>query len=241
MDAAINDLCRRLERFLTGAAGSAMRVTGARQLAGGASRESWSVDVDQATPENAKRIALVLRRDMGGTSHDESLSRDQEFRVIAAAHDAGVLVPRPRWICNDLSILNAPFFLMDRLEGETVGRRIVRDAALAQARKILPQKMGEQLARIHGMDIVQADLTFLPANLPGRSPAETALARALSQLWQLGVPHPALELAARWLAANAPDANRVVLVHGDFRVGNLMVGPDGLRGVLDWEFAHLGD
>src|SRR5207253_1619477 len=58
---------------------------------------------------------------------------------------------------------------------------------------------------------------------------------------QLGEPHPALELARRWLDKNAPGSSRLVLVHGDFRVGNLMVGPDGLRGVFDWEFAHLGD
>src|SRR5262245_35889284 len=175
MDPAINDLCRRLETFLAHATGAHIKVTGARQLAGRASRESWSIDVEQAGPGVSQSLALVLRRDMGGTIHDESLTRDQEFHVIAAAHEAGVLVPRPRWVCNDSSVLNAPFFLMDRLEGETVGRRIVREPALAHARTILPQQMGEQLARIHRMDVARCELTFLPGNLPGRSPAETSL------------------------------------------------------------------
>jgi aminoglycoside phosphotransferase (APT) family kinase protein len=144
-------------------------------------------------------------------------------------------------VCGDSAVLGAPFFLMDRLEGETVGRRIVRDSGLARARERLPGQLGEQLARIHQIDAARCGLTFLPGNLPGRSPADTALQRAHSQLAKLGDPHPALELAARWLAAHAPATDRLVLLHGDFRIGNLMVQADGLSGVLDWEFAHLGD
>jgi len=241
MTATINDLCSRLEQFLAKTFGQPVRVGNVRQLAGGASRESWSVDVEVATGPEAGRLGLVLRRDMGGVIHDETLSRDQEFRVIAAAHQAGVMVPRPRWVCSDPDVLGQPFFLMDRLEGETVGRRIVREHGLADARRLMPRQMGEQLARIHRVDVGLNGLTFLPTILPGRSPAETALERALNQLWRLGEPHPALELAARWLGSHAPSCARLVLVHGDFRVGNLMVGPGGLRGVLDWEFAHVGD
>ena len=241
MSPTINDLCSRLEAFLVKTIGQPVRVANVRQLAGGASRESWSVDLEIAAGPNAGRLALVLRRDMGGVIHDETLSREQEFRAIAAAHRAGVLVPRPRWECSNPSVLGAPFFVMDRLDGETVGRRIVREPGLADARRVLPRQMSEQLARIHQVDVAQNGLTFLPTILPSRSPAETSLERGLNQLWRLAEPHPALELAARWLQSHAPVCDRVVLVHGDFRVGNLMIGPEGLRGVLDWEFAHVGD
>jgi aminoglycoside phosphotransferase (APT) family kinase protein len=236
-----NDLCSRLETFLTRELRSPVCVKSLRQLAGGASRESWSVEIE--TPERGahRGASLVLRRDMGGVIHDEALSREQEFRVIAAAHAAGVLVPAPRHVCGDAAVLDAPFFLMDRLEGESVGRRIVRQPELADARRRLPRQMGEQLARIHSVDVHGEQLDFLPQSLPGRSPAESALDRALRQLWRLGEPHPALELGARWLQSHAPACDRPVLVHGDFRIGNLMVGPDGLVGVLDWEFAHVGD
>src|SRR5207244_3690627 len=78
------------------------------------------------------RQALVLRRDMGGTIHDEALTREQEFNLIAVAHQAGVMVPRPRWFCVDPAVLGSPFFLMDRLEGESVGRRLVRAATIAE-------------------------------------------------------------------------------------------------------------
>jgi aminoglycoside phosphotransferase (APT) family kinase protein len=101
--------------------------------------------------------------------------------------------------------------------------------------------MGDQLARIHRIDPAREHLEFLPASDAGYSPAQTAVYRAARQLERFGEPHPALELALRWLQAHAPPCENAVLVHGDFRVGNLMVGPDGLRGVFDWEFAHLGD
>jgi len=237
----INDFRQRLETFLAENVQAPVHIHAARQLTGGASRETWAIDVEIENGPEAGQQALVLRRDMGGTIHDEALSREQEFRLIAAAHQAGVLVPRPRWVCGDPAVLGSPFFLMDRLEGESVGRRIVREAALTEARRQLPRQMGEQLARIHRIDPARQSLDFLSASDPGCSPAETALHRATHQLERFGEPHPALELSLRWLRAYAPPCAKVVLVHGDFRVGNLMVGADGLRGVFDWEFAHLGD
>jgi aminoglycoside phosphotransferase (APT) family kinase protein len=237
----IIDFRPRLETFLAEKVQGTVRISAARQLTGGASRETWALDVEiEGGPESGQQ-ALVLRRDMGGTIHDEALTREQEYCLLAAAHQAGVRVPRPRWFCSDPAVLGSPFFLMDRLEGESVGRRIVREAALAEARRLLPRQMGEQLARIHRIAPAGESLDFLPASDPGCSPAQTAVNRAARQLERFGEPHPALELALRWLGAHAPPCARLVLVHGDFRIGNLMVGPEGLRGVFDWEFAHWGD
>jgi aminoglycoside phosphotransferase (APT) family kinase protein len=241
MITTIKDFRERLEAFLSEKAGAAVSLTAARQLTGGASRESWSLDVEIAGGPEAGRHALVLRRDMGGNIQEEALSRDQEFRLLQVAFRSGVLVPRPCWLCTDPLVLGAPFFLMDRLEGESVGRRIVREASLTEARRKLPVQMGEQLARIHRIDLRQEGLDFLPAPAPGRSPAQTAIENGARQLWKLDEPHPALELALRWLWQHAPICASSVLVHGDFRIGNLMVGPEGLRGVFDWEFAHWGD
>jgi len=237
----INDLRPPLEKFLAERVGAPVQVTAARQLTGGASRETWAIDVEVSGGPEAGHQALVVRRDMGGVIHEEALSREQEFRMLVAAHKAGVMVPRPRWVCSDAAVLGVPFFVMDRLEGESVGRRIVREPALAEGRRLLPRQMGEQLARIHRIDPVANDLGFLPTVEPGESPAQTALARAARQLDRFGEPHPALELGLRWLQAHAPAYDPPVLLHGDFRVGNLMVGADGLRGVFDWEFSHLGD
>ncbi len=241
------DWAARLEAFLAEQLHSAVHITQLRQLTGGASRDTWAVDL-QITPAEGSSPAhpatqqrLVLRRDRGGVIAEDSLSRDQEFRVLQAARAGGVLVPAPRWLCSDPAVLGVPFFVMDRLEGESVGRRVVREPGLAQARQVLPRQMAEQLALIHAIDPDRADLDFLPRPAPDQSPARHAVEQLAGQLERLGEPHPVLELAIRWLLRHVPECPALVLVHGDFRVGNLMVSPAGLAGVFDWEFAHVGD
>lgn len=210
-------------------------VLGVRQLTGGASRDTWSVD----TEIEGQPVGLILRRDLGGQILEHALDRAAEYAVLQRAAAGNVKVPRPGWLCLDADIAGAPFILMERLEGESIGRRIVRDPGFAEARKALPSQMAEQLARIHQID--PSDLDFLPRPAPGESPAGAALQRTVRQLRSLGEPHPALELAIRWLEARVPTCEMPVLVHGDYRLGNIMVGPRGLVGIFDWEFAHIGD
>jgi aminoglycoside phosphotransferase (APT) family kinase protein len=235
----IMDLPARLEVFLAEKTQAPVQVVEVRHLTGGASRDTWALDAIVESGSWAGRHALVLRRDLGGVIDDSALSRAQEFRLLEVAHAAGILVPRPYWLCTDPAVLDVPFFLMARLEGESVGRRIVREVSLAEARQRLPRQMAEQLARIHALP--RGGLTFLPCPIAGQSPAATAVENADRQLQSFGEPHPVLELAIRWLRARAPACPSPVLVHGDFRIGNLMVGVDGLRGVFDWEFARVGD
>jgi aminoglycoside phosphotransferase (APT) family kinase protein len=235
MHTTIEDFHARLEGFLADKLSGPVRIANLHQLAGGASRDTWSFDAE--TPDG--RLPLVVRRDLGGEILEDALSRDGEFTILKRAFEAGVLVPRPRWSCMDESVLGSPFFVMDRLEGESVGRRVVREPVLAPARQVLPAQMGEQLARIHGLS--HDGIEFLPRPEAEKSPGLSALEKTARQLHALGEPHPALELAIRWLRSRAPACADPVLVHGDFRVGNLMVGPAGLVGVFDWEFAHVGD
>lgn len=237
-------LAADLERSIAEAAGSTARVSGLRPLAGGASQEAWALDVEIADGPEAGRHALVLRRDLGGALSSAVLPRDQEFAVLTAVHCAGVRAPRPYWFIPDLGGTDSTpraAFLMERLSGETIGRRIVQDPNLAGARTRLPEQMAEALATIHGVDPAHHGLTFLRAPTPGQSAAEVALDQVAADLRAIDEPHPALELGLRWLRSRLPEAEGAVLVHGDFRVGNFMVGPEGLRGVLDWENAQLGD
>src|SRR5438128_6206350 len=115
MPLTLADLHSRLEGFLARETASTVQLVDARRLTGGASRESWTVDVEIASGVEAGRHALVLRMDMGGEIHEEALSRQQEFALLGVAHGAGVLVPRPRWLCADPDVLGASFFLMDRV------------------------------------------------------------------------------------------------------------------------------
>jgi aminoglycoside phosphotransferase (APT) family kinase protein len=189
-------------------------------LAGGASKEAWAVDVDGEP--------LLVRRAAGSVIHRHTLSLVDEFAVLEAAHAAGVKVPKPLQYISDLAGREA--FVMERLEGETIGRRIVRRDELTAARERLPAQMADELAKIHA--IPAASVPFL---------LEARLERMVEELDDVGEPHPAIELGLWWLRENRPPPREAVVVHGDYRVGNLVVGDFGLVGVLDWEFAHLDD
>ena len=208
-----------------------------RRLAGGASRELWAFDA--ALPGGGVE-RLVLRGDPPG--HPVHSSRRDEFAVLAAAHAAGLPVPRVRWCEEDPAVLGAPFFVMDFVAGETLARRLLRDAEYAPARAALPGQLAAALAAIHALDPRAPALAFLPRPPADATPAAAELARH-EQLYRAVTldPHPALELALRWLAAAPPAPHAETLVHGDFRIGNVIFGPEGLRAVLDWELAHVGD
>lgn len=237
----IADMAGRLEAYLSRVAGGPARINNLTRLTGGASRDTWSLDATIASGPEAGQHRLILRRDWGGIIQPNALSRGQEFKILQVMWSAGVQIARPRWLCEDPGILGVSFFLVDRLEGESVGRRIVRESSLTAGRSLLPKQMGEQLARIHHVDAYASGLTFLPKYPGAVNPAARNVASALNQLDELGEPHPVLEWALRWLGQHAPACPKVVTVHGDFRIGNLMVGPDGLRGIFDWEFCHIGD
>jgi aminoglycoside phosphotransferase (APT) family kinase protein len=184
-------------------------------LAGGASKEAWAVD--------AGGERLLVRRAAGGVIHRHTLSLRDEFAVLEAAYEAGVKVPRPVTYIPDLDGREA--FAMERLDGETIGRRIVRMHLPG-----LPVELANELARIHA--IPRGRLPFL---------SEARLERMADELDEFGEPHPAIELGLWWLRENRPPERPLVVNHGDYRIGNVVVDENGLVGILDWEFAHLDD
>ncbi|MEO8601786.1 MAG: phosphotransferase family protein [bacterium] len=225
-----------LQRFIARQVGEAVCVEGLRRLAGGASREIWSLDAVYG----ATRLALVLRRDPGNTTMQTQ--RHEEFRVQQVAYAAGVPVARPYWLATDVAELGAPAYLMGRVDGETLARRLLRDDAYAAARRLMTAQLGAILARIHAIDPATPGLEALAAPPPGESPALAELDR-YEQIFRAIAPEPhaAFELAFRWLRQRLPDGARRALVHGDYRIGNVVFGPEGVRAVLDWELAHVGD
>jgi aminoglycoside phosphotransferase (APT) family kinase protein len=214
-----------LERALADVLG-AERVEGLRRLSGGASRETWSFE---AVRSDGTREPLILRRETRrGTGMGDPAA---ERLLLEAAAGAGVPVPRVVAGSEDDGALGAPFLVTERVEGETIPRKILRDDLYAEARSRLATQCGEALARVH---------TIATHAVPGLVD-EDQVEQFRSILDGMGQPHPAFELAFRWLERHRPPSTRRTLVHGDFRNGNLIVGPDGLRAVLDWELAHLGD
>jgi aminoglycoside phosphotransferase (APT) family kinase protein len=221
-------LSRSVSAWCPGATG----VADVQRLSGGASQETWSFDITH--PDGA--IGAILRRAPPGygAAPGRAGGLDAEAVLMQLAHDAGVPSPKVLHVlqaADDLGI----GFIMQRVAGETIPRKILRDDAYAAARPKLARQCGEILAGIHGL---AAD------GLPPlrRMDAATEVADLQQEIDQFGWPRPVFELALRWLRDNDPGpSERVTLVHGDFRHGNLMIGSDGVRAVLDWELAHLGD
>ena len=192
------------------------------QLSGGASRETWQFSADDRP--------LILQRQRGGDVRDMGL----EVAVLRAAHAGGVPVADVIASSTEHSDLGGSYMVLAHVEGETIARKILRDDAFAAARQRLTRDCAVALARLHAIP---------PATVPGLA-ATDQIEQYRTVLDTVGRPHPTFELAFRWLEAHRPSPGsnaRTCIVHGDFRLGNLMVDANGLAAVLDWELAHLGD
>lgn len=189
--------------------------------------------VDAETPEG--EVGLIVRRAAGGVIYSHAISFEQEYRILQAAHEFGVKVPKPYGRLDDLSGSEA--LVMQRLDGEGDGYQATQNPEFQATREALPGQM-EELAKIHAVPLER-----LPS-LPGAS-SEPAAPRILEdlegELDLLEEPHPGIELDLHWLREHQPESHGIVLNHGDFRLSNLIVNEEGLMGVIDWEFAHLSD
>jgi aminoglycoside phosphotransferase (APT) family kinase protein len=201
-----DELAAKLER----------RVDSMHLLPGGASKEAWAVEVDGER--------LLVRRAGGGVIHEATLSLEHEFQVLEAAVEAGVKVPQPVAYLGEIGGREA--FAMEFVEGETIGRRIVRNPPDG-----LDVQLAEELAKIHAIPAER--LPFLGSG--------DILGRFEHELDSVGEPHPAIEYGLWWLREHRPEPLADVVTHGDFRIGNVVVSERGLEYLLDWEFAHLSD
>jgi aminoglycoside phosphotransferase (APT) family kinase protein len=207
-------------------------VVHAVRLSGGASQETWSFDIVHP----GGNIGAILRRAPQGygAAPARAAGLNAEATLMQLAYDAGVPSPRVLHVLQPADELGTGF-VMARVEGETIPRKILRDAEFAQARPKLARQLGDVLAGIHGLNLAK-----LP-ELRGMTAAKE-IAELERDYRSFDWPRPVFELALRWLRDRDPGpSDQVTLVHGDFRHGNLIIGPDGVRAVLDWELAHTGD
>ncbi len=202
-----------------------VRIVGATPLSAGASRLTSLLDV---VADGGPVVPLVLQRERPGNVGG---SFDVEAQLLRTAYAGGV--PVPRLVAFDASgkVLGAPFLLTERVEGETIPRRIFRNPDLGPARERFAADCGRILAGVHALPL---------ADVPGL-PRRDELQELVGHLDTALDPSPAFEIALLWLRDNRPPAVEPVIVHGDFRNGNLIVGPYGVRAVLDWGLAHAGD
>lgn len=202
-------------------------VFGLQRLTGGSSREIWSFTARDRTGVQQE---LILRRDPPGEANPAGA--EVEFAAMAAARKAGVAAPEViALVPADDPDLPGGGLVMERVRGETVPRRILSSLALQSAREGLGPRCGTELGRLHAID----------PGVVAAAAAEDRLVTYRAELDRLDPTRPVLELASSWLRNHRPAPRPPVLVHGDFRLGNLVVSESGLAAVLDWESIHVGD
>jgi aminoglycoside phosphotransferase (APT) family kinase protein len=202
--------------------GEGVVVENLRALTGGASRTTWAFDA----VAGQDRHALILRT---GPPDEVHAGMELEARVQQRAAAVGAPVPHILAADNSAAALGNPYLICEAINGETIVRRIHRtldDAARAR----LLQQCAEALAAIHTADSDGVGLTHADQLTEWRS-----------RLDEMGDTTATFEWAFRWLGAHRPPPSPPRMVHGDFRMGNLIVDEAGLAAVLDWELVHIGE
>jgi aminoglycoside phosphotransferase (APT) family kinase protein len=207
-------------------------------LSGGACQDNFLLKIEK----NNIKENVVLRTDRGG-SLLSSLNRLDEYAVAELAFQNEVLTPEPLWTeCENMDIFGHPFVFFRKIDGTTDPRTIMKDKNLAEARDKLPLQLATELSKIHSIKYIPySEFGSLPKPVSSEDYAKESVKDFLNEVDKLPERHPVFESAAAWMLDNLPGPLPLVLVHGDYRMGNFMVDDSGLTGVLDWEFAHWGD
>jgi aminoglycoside phosphotransferase (APT) family kinase protein len=218
-----------------------MTVSNLFRIPGGASRETWMFDVTWLADGEAATGNFILRKDPPASLVESD--REVEYTFYDAFAETAVPVPRMRWLEQDESHLGGAFFIMERILGCDSNTRRIQEPDYAEARPMLAQQFYEILAGIHAFDWRKSGIARLC-----EAPAPEACWKREVDYWEDMIdrnelaPQPIARAAIRWLKRNPPPpAQRVSVVHGDYRVGNFLYTREGIKGIVDWEMAHLGD
>jgi aminoglycoside phosphotransferase (APT) family kinase protein len=226
------DVPSALEKLAVRLGGEGAVLASAERLSGGASMETWAFAVEGP----AGREDLILRRRSApfDPENARSISLATEAALIRATGERGAPVPPVRHICEPADGLGEAY-VMGRVQGETLGRKIVSDPRFDAVREGLARQCGEVLAQIHA--------TPPPPGLGLKTVDGVRELDRYEEVYRsVGAGRPILELAFQYLRRRVPEPAEPVLLHGDFRNGNLMFDPQaGLVAVLDWELSHIGD
>lgn len=217
----MSDLSTLLPPFMMRVAGAG-DLSNLTRLSGGANMESWAFDWGGG--------AYVLRRAPSAEYMEgRPYGHPVEAALVRAAHAGGVKAPEVIGVLSDADGMGTGY-VMRRVIAEVSPAKI-----LAAPPPSLVADLGRELALIHALP-----RAVIPAEIPVMDTA-AALAELKARFLAYGGDRPAIALAVKWCEDHLPEPADPVLVHGDYRMGNVMVDADGLAAVLDWELAHLGD
>ena len=204
------------------------KVSNLEPLTGGASKEIWKIEVS-----NAKQSTKMILRRGSGIEGPLAIKTADEARIQKEVIKVGAPVPIILAVSkNDEELGDS--YIMHFVEGESIARKILRDKEYKKALPILAYQCGEAIAKIHNVDI--NNFSFLP-----KKPAEDQLEDLYSTYQSFEQPSPVFEYAYLWLKEQDFGNFQESLVHGDFRLGNIIVNAEGLQSIIDWELAHIGN
>lgn len=189
--------------------------------------------------EHTRRFALRAKSEGGVLDTDLK----KEFRVMDAVQDTGVPVPETHWFESDESIVGAPFFIVDHVDGEAPNtwrgsERETLEAAWEDGRD-LPEQFVDAATAIHSVS--PGAVPFLDRPDPDEV-VEREIDRWASKYDEFNLRNePVIDEAIRWFRDNPPVIEELTLVHGDFRIGNMLIEEGDITAVLDWEMARICD
>ena len=205
----------------------------ASKFAGGQSNPTFKID--------AASGSYVLRRQPPGKLLKSAHAVDREYRVLAALADTDVPVAKVYHLCEDSDVIGSMFYIMEFCEGNVHWESSLEDISSNQLRAKMYDEMSRVMAAIHSVDLDKVGLSDYgrPGNYFQRQYDRWSSQYKASEL----KPIPEMDQVIEWLGKNIPeDDGRVSLVHGDYRLDNLMFSSDNERviAVLDWELSTLG-
>ncbi len=208
-----------------------------RQFSGGFSNITYALD---ATDRDGQARSYVLRKPPAGPLLASAHRIDREFRVLRALASSDVPVPVARVLCEDPQVLGQSFYIMDHVHGRLFSDPTLPGCSTIE-RAAIYEAMNEVLARLHRVDYQAAQLGDYgkPGDFLGRQISLWTRQYQAAQTERL----PEMELLGAWLATHVPAGQATSIVHGDFRLNNILIHPTQPRvaAVLDWELSTLGD
>lgn len=227
-------LAERLGAWLSDVEQRPIAVEHFARVSAGARRVNALFDLIDGTATS--RRALTLNQ----SANIEILPVSAEAKVRALAEEAGVPVPHGHYVCERTDVLGGPFFISTAIDGVSVPRHVMRLARERSMGTEMVLQLGSAMANLHAVDV-----NLAPAEVPRPSdhgPVADSLVKLDEQMTVQRHPSPTFAMATRWLEKNAPPkTERLGIVHGDIRVGNVIVDDSGIAAILDWETCHIGD